>query len=199
MDPVTPTAASPGPAATQPGGTRKPRIATAWLGGCSGCHMSFVDMDERLIDLAPLIDLVYSPVMDTKEFPCDVDATLVEGAVANEENLHHLKLIRERTKFLVSFGDCAVTGNVTAMRNPLRRAEAVLKRAYIENVDTNPRRPADPGVVPVLLDRVRPVHEVVPVDVYLPGCPPSADLIHFVLTELVAGRIPDLEDRLKYG
>jgi NAD-reducing hydrogenase small subunit len=92
-----------------------------------------------------------------------------------------------------------VTGNVTAMRNPLRRADPVLKRAYIENVDVNPRRPADPGVVPVLLDRVRPVHEVVDVDVFLPGCPPSADLIHFVLTELVAGRKPDLKDRLKYG
>ena len=193
MDPVK---AAP-EAAPRPAG--KPRIATAWLAGCSGCHMSFVDMDERLIDLAPLIDLVYSPIMDVKEFPGDVDATLVEGAVANEENLHQLKLIRERTKVLVSFGDCAVTGNVTAMRNPLRRAEAVLKRAYIENVDTNPRRPADPGVVPVLLDRVRPVHEVVPVDVFLPGCPPSADLIHFVLTELVAGRTPDLKDRLKYG
>lgn len=199
MDPVKAPPEAAHPASTRPGGTGKPRIATAWLGGCSGCHMSFVDMDERLIDLAPLIDLVYSPIMDVKEFPKDVDATLVEGAVANEENLHHLELIRERTKFLVSFGDCAVTGNVTAMRNPLRKAEAVLKRAYIENVDTNPRRPADPGVVPVLLDRVRPVHEVVPVDVYLPGCPPSADLIHFVLTELVAGRIPDLKDRLKYG
>jgi NAD-reducing hydrogenase small subunit len=193
MDPVK---AAP-EAAPRPAG--KPRIATAWLAGCSGCHMSFVDMDERLIDLAPLVDLVYSPIMDVKEFPVDVDATLVEGAVANDDNLHQLKLIRERTKVLVSFGDCAVTGNVTAMRNPLRRAEAVLKRAYIENVDLNPRRPADPGVVPVLLDRVRPVHEVVPVDVFLPGCPPSADLIHFVLTELVAGRIPDLKDRLKYG
>jgi len=100
---------------------------------------------------------------------------------------------------LVSFGDCAVTGNVTAMRNPLRRAEPVLRRAYIENVDVNPRRPADPGVVPVLLDRVKTIHEVVDVDVFLPGCPPSADLIHFVLTELVAGRKPDLKDRLKYG
>jgi NAD-reducing hydrogenase small subunit len=85
------------------------------------------------------------------------------------------------------------------MRNPLRRAEPVLKRAYIENADVNPRRPADPGVVPVLLDRVRPIHEVVAVDVFLPGCPPSADLIHFVLTELVAGRKPELKDRLKYG
>ena len=177
----------------------RPRIATAWLGGCSGCHMSLLDMDERLLDILPLVDLVYSPLMDVKVFPNDVHATFVEGAVANDENRHQLKLIRARTKLLVSFGDCAVTGNVTAMRNPLRRAEAVLKRAYIENVDTNPRRPSDPGVVPVLLDRVRPVHEVVPVDVFLPGCPPSADLIHFVLTELVAGRIPDLKDRLKYG
>ena len=122
MDPVKP--GGPSPASAGPGGTRKPRIATAWLGGCSGCHMSFVDMDERIIDLAPLIDLVYSPIMDVKEFPLDVDATLVEGAVANEENLHHVKLIRERTKFLVSFGDCAVTGNVTAMRNPLRRTRS---------------------------------------------------------------------------
>jgi NAD-reducing hydrogenase small subunit len=178
---------------------RKPRIATAWLGGCSGCHMSFVDMDERLIEIAPLIELVYSPIADVKEFPEDVDATLVEGAVANDENLDQIKLIRERTKVLVSFGDCAVTGNVTAMRNPLRRVEPVLRRAYIENVDVNPRRPSDPGVVPVLLDRVRPIHEVVDVDVFLPGCPPSADLIHFVLTELVAGRKPDLKDRLKYG
>jgi NAD-reducing hydrogenase small subunit len=161
--------------------------------------MSFVDLDERLIEIAPLIDLVFSPIMDVKEFPKDVDATLVEGAVANDENLHQLKLIRERTKILVSFGDCAVTGNVTAMRNSLRRAAPVVERAYIENVDLFPRRPAEPGVVPVLLDRVQPVHEVVEVDVFLPGCPPSADLIHFVLTELVAGRTPDLGGRLKYG
>jgi NAD-reducing hydrogenase small subunit len=191
MDPVKP--------AGGPDTPRKPRIATAWLGGCSGCHMSFVDLDERLIEIAPLVDLVYSPIMDVKEFPEDVDATLVEGAVANEQNLHELLKIRERSKILVSFGDCAVTGNVTAMRNPLRRAEAVLKRAYIENADVTPRRPSEPGIVPMLLDRVLPVHEVVAVDLFLPGCPPSADLIHFVLTELVAGRTPDLKDQLRYG
>jgi NAD-reducing hydrogenase small subunit len=189
MDPVKAAAGSP----------RKPRIATAWLGGCSGCHMSFVDLDERLVELAPLVDLVYSPIMDVKEFPEDVDAALVEGAVANEQNLHEIRRIRERSRILVSFGDCAVTGNVTAMRNPLRRAEPVLQRAYIENADVTPRRPSEPGIVPPLLDRVRPVHEVVPVDLFLPGCPPSADLIHFVLSELVAGRTPDLHDRLRYG
>ncbi len=181
------------------GAAAKPRVATAWLGGCSGCHMSFVDLDERLIELAPHFELVYSPIMDVKEFPENVDATLVEGAICNEQNLHEAKLIRARSKIVVSFGDCAVTGNVPAMRNPLRRAEPVLKRAYIENADVTPRRPSEPGIVPTLFDRVRPLHEVVPVDLYLPGCPPSADLIHFVLSELVAGRTPDLHDRLRYG
>jgi NAD-reducing hydrogenase small subunit len=161
--------------------------------------MSLMDLDERLIEIAPLIDLVYSPLMDVKEFPEDVDATLVEGAVANEENLHQIRLIRKRTRVLVSFGDCAVTGNVTAMRNPLRRAEAVLRRGYVENADVNPGWRGDPGVVPALLDRVRPLHEAVDVDVFLPGCPPAADLIHYVLTELVAGRTPVLQDRLRYG
>jgi NAD-reducing hydrogenase small subunit len=196
MDPLKPKA---GRAAAPPPAPRKPRIATAWLGGCSGCHMSLLDLDERLMEIAPFIDLVYSPIADVKEFPEDVDATLVEGAIANEQNLHEIQKIRARTKVLVSFGDCAVTGNVTAMRNPLRRAELVLKRAYIENADVTPRRPSEPGIVPPLLDRVRPIHEVVQVDVFLPGCPPAADLIHFVLSELVAGRTPDLHDRLKYG
>jgi NAD-reducing hydrogenase small subunit len=194
MDPVT-----AGPSASNKMPARKPRIATAWLGGCAGCHMSFVDLDERLIELAPLIELVYSPIMDVKEFPEDVDAALVEGAICNEQNLHEAKLIRERSRFLVAFGDCAVTGNVPAMRNPLGRAEAVLKRSYIDNADLNARRPSEPGIVPALFDRVRPLHEVVPVDVYLPGCPPPADIIHFVLSELVAGRTPDLHDRLRYG
>jgi NAD-reducing hydrogenase small subunit len=178
----------------------KPRVATAWLGGCSGCHMSFLDMDERLLDLAARVDIVFSPIMDVKQFPEGVDATLVEGAVANEDHLHHARLIRERTKFLVSFGDCAVTGNVTAMRNSLRRsADTVLQRVYVEGVDLKPCVPVEPGIVPPLLDRVRALHEVVPVDLYLPGCPPSADLIHFVLAELVEGRTPDLTRKLKYG
>ena len=178
---------------------KKPRVATMWLGGCSGCHMSLMDLDERLIELAPKMDLVYSPVVDTKTYPEDVDAALIEGAVANEENLELIKKIRERTRFLVSFGDCAVTGNVTAMRNPLRVAAPVIERSYLDEADLNPRRPSEPGIVPPLLDQVLPVHAVVPVDLFLPGCPPSADLIHFVLSELVEGRTPDLRDKLSYG
>jgi NAD-reducing hydrogenase small subunit len=177
----------------------RPRVATVWLGGCSGCHMSFLDIDERLVDLAAKMDLVYSPIIDVKQFPEGVDATLVEGAVCNEEHLHQIRNVRARTRHLVAFGDCAVTGNVTAFRNPLRKAEAVLARSYLDPEDLHPRRPSLPGIVPRLLDKVVPLHEVVDVDVFLPGCPPSADLIFGVLVDLLEGRTPDLRNKLKYG
>src|ERR1700692_3426288 len=93
------------------------RVATVWLGGCSGCHMSFLDLDEFLIELAGKIDLVYSTIIDVKEYPENVDVCLIEGAVCNEDNLELLHEIRERTKILVAFGDCALTGNVPAIRN----------------------------------------------------------------------------------
>lgn len=177
----------------------KPRVATVWLGGCSGCHMSFLDMDERLLELAPRMELVFSPFMDVKSFPEGVDVALVEGAVANEDHLHHARLLRERSRVLVSFGDCAVTGNVTAMRNVLGPALPLLQSVYVDGVDVHPALPDLAGIVPVLLDRVRPLHEVVPVDLFLPGCPPAADLIHYVLSELLDGRTPDLQGRLRYG
>ncbi len=116
----------------------KVRVATVWLSGCSGCHMSFLDQDERLIDLAKKITLVYSPIVDVKEFPENVDVTLIEGAVANEEQLAMLKKVRSRTKILISLGDCAVTGNVTALRNSWHHSDqAVLERAYKEQADLN--------------------------------------------------------------
>ena len=96
----------------------KKRLATVWLDGCSGCHMSFLDMDERLIELAGKVDLVYSPLVDNKQFPDSVDITLIEGAVSSEEDLHKIKLVREHTTILVSLGDCAVTANIPGMRNP---------------------------------------------------------------------------------
>jgi NAD-reducing hydrogenase small subunit len=173
----------------------KVRLATVWLGGCSGCHMSFLDLDEWLIDLAGLVDLVYSPLVDVKEFPAGVDVTLVEGAVANEENLAMIRRVRQRTRVLVSFGDCAVTGNVTALRNPLGTALEVLRPVYLEGGAVNPRIPDEAGIVPVLLDRVQPVHAVVPVDVYLPGCPPPADRIRAVVEALVRGEEPRLDEK----
>jgi NAD-reducing hydrogenase small subunit len=149
--------------------------------------MSFLDLDERLLELAALADVVYTPIADVKEFPEDVDVTLVEGAVANEENLAMLRAVRARTRVLVSFGDCAVTGNVTALRNPLP-VDAVVRSAYAERVTTRPVDAHEAGIVPRLLPRAVPLHRVVPVDAYLPGCPPSADLIWAAVTELLAGR-----------
>ena len=166
----------------------KPTLATVWLDGCSGCHMSFIDLDERLLDVIALADLVYSPLIDIKEYPEHVDFCLVEGAVSSEDDLKKIKMIRERTGTLISFGDCAITANVPAMRNPIG-VQPLLDRAYIENVTLNPRIPLE--VVPRLLPMARPVHRVVPVDVYLPGCPPSADLIFASLVDLLEGRTPD--------
>jgi len=166
----------------------KPRLATVWLGGCSGCHMSFLDLDERLIELAGLVKLMASPITDYKDFP-EADITLVEGAVANEEHLEHIQKVRERTGILISFGDCAVTGNVTAMRN-LFSVEDVLNRAYRDTATVVSGIPTGNGAVPRLLPRVRPVHEVVKVDYFLPGCPPSADAIYALVADLLAGRVP---------
>jgi NAD-reducing hydrogenase small subunit len=174
----------------------KARLATVWLDGCSGCHMSFLDMDERLLDLAGKVDLVYSPLVDYKEFPEGVDITLVEGSVSSEEDLVKIKNIRQKTKILVSLGDCAVTGNVPVMRNPFG-IDAVLRRVYVENAAANSPIPSQ--VVPALLARVCPVHEVVPVDIFMPGCPPSADTIFATLTDLLEGRRPELSGRTRFG
>ena len=168
--------------------TPKIRLATVWLDGCSGCHMSILDTDERLVAIAGLADIVWGPLVDAKEFPENVDVTLVEGAISSEEDLHRVRLVRSRTRILVSLGDCAVNGNVPAMRNQFG-ASAVLKRAYLENGTLDAQIPRQ--VIPTLLPVTRPVHELVPVDVFVPGCPPSADLIFSVLSELIAGRIPN--------
>lgn len=174
----------------------KLRLATVWLDGCSGCHMSFLDLDERLLEIPEKAELVYSPLVDRKEFPEGVDIALVEGAVSNEEDLHKIRLVRERSKILVSLGDCAVTSNVPGMRNPFL-TDDVYARAYIENVTLNPGVPLQ--IIPRLLPFARPVHEIVAVDVFVPGCPPSADVIFLALSELLEGRTPDLSTKTRFG
>jgi len=172
-----------------------PKLATAWLDGCSGCHMSLLDLDEGILALAAQADLVYSPLVDATAFPNDVDVTLVEGAVATQEDVARLRLIRSRTRVLVALGDCATTGNVPAMRNsvPLQK---ILQRVYVEGADAGP---AVPSVgVPPLLPQARPLHEYVKVDVHLPGCPPPPKAILALLTDLVRGKAAKLAE-VKFG
>jgi NAD-reducing hydrogenase small subunit len=166
---------------------RRPRIATVWLGGCSGCHMSFLDLDERLIELAQLADIVFTPVADTKVFPEDVDVTLVEGAVANEDHVEMLQTVRARSRVLASLGDCAITGNVSSLRN-VWPVDVVLNTSYVERATTSRQVPDQAGIVPRLTARVAPLHHVVPIDEYIPGCPPDADRIWSALVGLLHGQ-----------
>lgn len=169
---------------------KKIRLATVWLGGCSGCHMSLLDMDEWLIDLAARAELVYSPIVDQKQFPANVDVALVEGAIASDEHIELIHAVRHNTRVLVSLGDCAVTGNVTALRNPLGSAASVLQQVYIDHGDGRGVLPAEPGIVPVLLDKVVPIHAVIPVDLFLPGCPPPAPKIRALIEAVLEGGDP---------
>jgi len=144
------------------------RLATVWLSGCSGCHMSLLNTHQELLEILARCDLVYSPLMDIKEYPAGVDIVLVEGAVANGENREMAQIIRQRTRIVISLGDCAVNGNVSALRNPGGLA-ATLERSYGETV-------RDPGLN--RLDaRVLPLHQVIRVDAFIPGCPPDPALI----------------------
>jgi NAD-reducing hydrogenase small subunit len=187
--------------------TPKLRFATVWLAGCSGCHMSFLDLDEWLFELAEHVDVVFSPVVsDIKQFPEGVDVCLVEGAVANADNLELALQLRQRSRLVVSFGDCAVTGNVPALRNLWNEVDggsrqSVLDRGYLELADTGAQHPHAPGIVPELLERVLPLHEVIPVDLYLPGCPPSAERIRAAIEPLLSGETPAMEGTamLKFG
>jgi NAD-reducing hydrogenase small subunit len=175
---------------------KKARVATLWLDGCSGCHMSILDIDEAIAGVAQKADFVYGPLVDAQEFPEDVDVTLVEGAVSSQDDYEKIKHVRENTRLLVALGDCAVTSNVPAMRNSIP-VKKLLERIYIQGVDENPRIPTDG--VPSLLKRAVPVHEVVKVDLFVPGCPPPASAIGFVLGELLEGRMPDLATKVKFG
>ena len=175
---------------------KKIRLATVWLDGCSGCHMSLLDIDESILAVAEKADLVYGPLVDAQEFPEGVDVTLVEGAVSSQEDLKLIQKIRQRTRVLVSMGDCAVTSNVPSMRNTIPVAK-LLQAVYVDGTLENRKAPA--RGVPALLKHARPLHEYVKVDVHLPGCPPPPKAILAVVSELMAGRKPDLAAKVKFG
>lgn len=174
----------------------KVKLATTWLDGCSGCHMSVMDLDEVLMELADLVEVVYSPIVDHKEIPDGIEIALIEGAVSNEEDLEKVHKLRKKSKMLVSLGDCAVTANVPSMRNSFHLND-VYSRSYKENACEQTGVPT--VEVPKLLEKSKPLHEHVHIDVYIPGCPPSADSIEFALRELLEGRVPDIHAMTRFG
>jgi len=144
---------------------KKVKVATVWLDGCSGCHMSLLDMDAAVIALAGKIDIVYGPLVDAQEFPDGVDVTLVEGAVSSVEDIHTIDVIRNRTHLLVALGDCAVTSNVPSMRNSVP-VNQLVQRVFVEGADEGKSVPIDG--VPSLMRHARPLNEFVEVDYFLP-------------------------------
>jgi len=175
---------------------KKVRLATVWLDGCSGCHMSLLDMDAGVIALAGKVDIVYGPLVDAQEFPEGVDVTLVEGAVSSMEDLHKIRQIRQRTNVLISLGDCAVTSNVPSMRNSVPVSK-LLQRVYVDGADEGKEVPSE--CLPALLPKARPVNEFVQVDLFLPGCPPPAKAIVGLVTDLLEGRKPEPNPKVKFG
>ncbi len=178
----------------------KPKVASDWLCGCAGCHMSLLDIDERILQVVELVDLRATPITDFKEPDKDgVTVGILEGGINNTYNEEVAIRMRERCKILVALGDCAVFGGVPAMRN-FCGAEAALQRAYVdaESVDSGGKIPSSPELAK--MTRVRAISEVVPVDVFIPGCPPDADTIFYALVELAQGRIPDIKnDKLQWN
>ena len=176
----------------------KPTLATGHFTGCFGCHMSFLDIDERILDLVELVDFDKSPINDKKRFDRPVDIGIIEGGVSNDENVEFLRQFRDNCRILVAIGACALTGGVPAMRNMVSLRECLEEAFLYGPTVENGVIPNDPDL-PVLLDKVYPCHDVVKIDYEIPGCPPSADVLWNAIGALLEGREPEFSyEEVKY-
>ncbi len=168
----------------------KLKVATTSLAGCFGCHTSFLDIDERLLELLQRIEFNRSPLTDIKHCgQCDIG--IIEGGVCNSENVHVLREFRANCKILIAIGACAINGGLPAQRNHLS-LESILEEVYqTQHGLVDGFIPDDPEL-PLPLDKVYPLHEIVAIDYFIPGCPPSAEAIWKVLSDLLAGLEPEL-------
>lgn len=165
----------------------KPIVATASLAGCFGCHMSLLDIDDRILQLIELVEFNKSPIDDIKTFTKQCDIGLIEGGCCNSENVENLLNFRKNCKILISVGECAIMGGLPAMRNDIP-VEECLREAYINCPTVDDNIIPNDDELPMILDKVYPCHHVVKIDYYLPGCPPRADLIWEALVALLEGR-----------
>ncbi len=165
----------------------KPVVATASLAGCFGCHMSILDIDERILKLIELVEFNKSPIDDIKTFTKQCDVGLIEGGCCNSENVENLRLFRKNCKILIAVGECAIMGGLPAMRNGIPVKEC-LEEAYLKCPTVDDTIIPNDDELPMILDRVYPLHEIVKIDYYLPGCPPRADLIWEALVALLSGK-----------
>ena len=178
----------------------KVKIATDWLAACAGCHMSLLDIDERIVGLLEHVEFTSSPVTDLKHPPKEgVTVGILTGAISNTHNIHVAKQMRERCAILIAVGDCATFGGIVAMRNMVG-TQAALERAYLETETTVDGLIPDSDELGRPLDTVTGVDKVVKVDLFIPGCPPSADALYYAISELLAGRVPVVlpEEHFKY-
>jgi len=172
------------------------KIGTCWLDGCSGCHMSLLDIDEGIVAVLRRADIVFGPLVDAQEWPEGVDVAVIEGAISSTDDLRLAQTARARSEIVVALGDCAVTGNVPAMRNGISTRK-LLERVYVEGATEDPQVPTEG--VPALLAQAQPLHQSIAVDVHVPGCPPKPNAILLVLSELLEGRRPDRGNKLRFG
>jgi len=168
----------------------KARVSTEWLSGCSGCHVSIVDLHEKLLGLVDEVDFVRVPVlMDEKGYP-DADVGIVEGAIRSEHDRECVTKMRKSVKKLIAFGSCAVYGGPSGL-GWLHTKEEVLNQAYSVGPTNAPGQRPDADA-PVLEESVVPIDDVVDVDFYLPGCPPHPYFIAAGLRTILGVSAPPL-------